>query len=96
MRTVLLTIGSCFGLGLGLASTTPVAHACSCGAGKSWSVQLATIDGQAESGAEQEFWPEAGRISPFELDVTVDLFDADDELGAAPRLHLVLVQEQVQ
>lgn len=96
MRAALLTICSCFGLGLGLASTTPVAHACSCGPGNAWSIELANIDGEAEPGAEERFWPEEGVVDPSETRVVVELANPDDDPGAGPRVQLVLVRERVQ
>ncbi|MDC0674238.1 hypothetical protein [Nannocystis radixulma] len=96
MRAALLTICSCFGLGLGLASTTPVANACSCGAGKVWSIQLASIDGEGEPGPEQSFWPEEGFVDPSEILVDVGLVNSEDDPSDGPRVELVLVREGVQ
>jgi hypothetical protein len=66
-RALILTSAS-FGLGLGLARTTPVAHACKCDVAY-WQLELESIDDISEPGVtgdlegEQAYWPAEASIS---------------------------------
>ncbi|MCY1059561.1 hypothetical protein [Nannocystis sp. SCPEA4] len=86
MRTALFTICACFGLGIGLTSTMPVAHACSCAVTNDWSIALAGIEGDAEPTAEQTFWPEEGVVDASSTNVVIDLDDS--------AVHLILKRVQ--
>ena len=61
-RRVLLLTSAWFGLGLGLARTAPVAHACTCVQTASWELELESIDDISETGVtgdlerEQAYW----------------------------------------
>lgn len=61
-RAIIIT-SAWLGLGLGLARTTPVAHACSCLILDSWELELEIIEDISEApitgdlAREQDYWP---------------------------------------
>ncbi len=50
-------MGLCFGIGLGLSATTPVASALSC-AGAVWKLHQPQVDGDGDLAAEASSWPD--------------------------------------
>lgn len=67
-RAIIIT-SAWLGLGLGLARTTPVAHACSCLILDSWELELERIEDISEAGVtgdlarEQDYWPTRARFT---------------------------------
>ena len=85
---IVLTLGLCFGLGLGFAPSLRSAHACSCLDSASWRLALETITGDGDPSGEEAFWPEEASL-------------ADDEpptlyLAVSSTEGLVLELERVQ
>jgi hypothetical protein len=67
-----LTVGLCFGIGLGLAPTLPIAHASKC-AVPYLTLELEAIEGDVDPDAEQAFWSREASIDDFEDDPILDL-----------------------
>lgn len=71
-RAFLITSAS-LGLGFGLASTAPVAHACKCTTHSVWVLELESIDDVSEAGItgdlerEQAFWPAEANFSGISM-----------------------------
>lgn len=57
-----LTVGVCFGVGLGLAPSLPVAHASKCNI-PGMSLELETIEGDADPDPEEAYWSPTASIS---------------------------------
>jgi hypothetical protein len=72
---MILTVGLCFGLGLGLARALPVAHASKCDV-PTLKLELDAIEGDTDPTVEQNFWTSRAALTNA---------DADD-----PTLHLTL------
>ncbi|MEZ4451968.1 MAG: hypothetical protein R3B09_21070 [Nannocystaceae bacterium] len=58
-RRAILTLGLCFGIGLGLAPTLPQAQACSCLSEPFWKLSLASIEGDGDRSVEETYWESA-------------------------------------
>ena len=77
-KRLVLTVSLCFGVGLGLAPTLPVAHAWKCTV-PYLTLELETIEGDADPDAEQAFWSRDASIDDFEDDPILDLYIAGRE-----------------
>ena len=56
-----LTVGVCFGVGLGLAPSVPVAHASKCNI-PGMSLELEAIEGDADPDPEEAYWSAGASI----------------------------------
>jgi hypothetical protein len=73
-RQAILTVGVCFGIGLSLAPLISMAHAYKCD-GSQLTLELDSIEGDADSTIEDEFWANTGWLTGFDapsLRLTLD------------------------
>lgn len=82
----LLTVGLCFGLGLGFAPTLRLAHACSCLDVPYWDLGLESIIGDGDLGVEEAFWLEEALLMELH---TLTLYVVDQDTGFTLELERV-------